>query len=114
MAKNHRYFILAGLSGLLLALAYPGWSFNLGFLAWIGFIPLIYCLNAHKNCFWAGFMVGLVYFLIIFRWLWSVYPLDTLGIQSKLASLIIIFIVYIFKNISDFFHYNKYLRPRQE
>lgn len=95
MAKNHRYFILAGLSGLLLALAYPGWSFNLGFLAWIGFIPLIYCLNAHKNCFWAGFMVGLVYFLIIFRWLWSVYPLDTLGIQSKLASLIIIFIVYI-------------------
>lgn len=98
---------LAGLSGLLLALAHPGWSFDIGFLVWIGFIPLLYALtkparehdravmqDCGKKSFFIGFFAGLIYFLIIFRWFWSIHPLDTLGIQSKIASLVIVFIVY--------------------
>ena len=108
---NHRQRLIltgfAGLSGLFLALAYPGWSFDLSFLAWIGFIPLLYALtnlarehdrivmqDCSKKGFLIGFFAGLIYFLIIFRWFWSIHPLDTLGIQSKIASLVIVFIVY--------------------
>ena len=72
---------LQGLSGFLLALAYPGWGFNLGFLVWIGFIPLFYALanQSRSRSFFTGFVAGLFYFLIVFRWLWSIYPLDTAG-----------------------------------
>ncbi len=104
MAKNYRYFLLAGLSGLLLALAYPGWGLDLGWLAWVGLIPLFWSLNhlatgydrAQKRSFAFGFATGLVYFLIIFRWFWSIYPLDSLGIQSKALSFVVILLMYIF------------------
>ena len=95
MAKNYKLLIFAGLSGIVLALAFPGWGFDLGFLIWIGFIPLFYALNSRHRPFLTGFVAGLLYFLIVFRWLWSIYPLDTVGIQSKLTSLIIIFLIYI-------------------
>ncbi len=42
-----------------------------------------------------GFVAGLFYFLIIFRWFWSIYPLDTFGIEGKFASLVIVFLIYI-------------------
>ena len=95
MAKNYKLLIFAGLSGIILALAFPGWSFNLGFLIWIGLVPLFYALNKGYRPFLTGFIAGLFYFLITFRWFWSIYPLDTMGIQSRFASLIIVFIIYI-------------------
>jgi len=97
MAKNYKLLIFAGLSGIILALAFPGWNFNLGFLVWIGFVPLLYALanQSRSRSFLTGFVAGLFYFLIVFRWLWSIYPLDTVGIQSKLVSLIIVFLIYI-------------------
>jgi apolipoprotein N-acyltransferase len=97
MAKAYRNYVLAGLSGLLMALAYPGWSFNLSFLLWIGLVPLIFVFSldlSRKQFFLTGFTAGLVYFLIIFRWFWSLYPLNTLGIKNPLASIAIIFTVY--------------------
>ncbi len=95
MAKNYKLLIFAGLSGIILALAFPGWSFDLGFLVWIGFVPLFYALNSRHRPFLIGFVAGLFYFLIVFRWLWSIYPLDTFGIQNKFASLVIIFLIYV-------------------
>ena len=102
MAKTHKNFLLAGLSGLLLALAYPGWNFDAGILAWIGFIPLIFALQKTelgpgwiKRFFLTGFFAGLVYFLIVFRWFWSFYPLDTLGITNRVASVAIILPIYL-------------------
>ncbi|MEK7154321.1 MAG: nitrilase-related carbon-nitrogen hydrolase [Patescibacteria group bacterium] len=97
MAKNYKLFILAGLSGIVLALAYPGWDFNLGFLIWIGFIPLFYALanQSRFSSFLTGFIAGLFYFLIIFRWFWSIYPLDTMGIHGRFASLSIVFVIYV-------------------
>jgi len=94
MAKNYKLLIFAGLSGIILALAFPGWGFNLGFLVWIGFVPLFYALNRGYHPFLTGFVAGLFYFLIIFRWFWSIYPLNTRGIQNDFASFTIIFLVY--------------------
>jgi apolipoprotein N-acyltransferase len=103
MENSRKYFIAAGLSGLLLALAYPGWPLNLGFLAWIGLMPLFWGIKNLQfyhdrdkiEGFLFGFFAGLVYFLIIFRWFWSIHPLDTLGIQNNLASFVIVLLVYI-------------------
>ena len=95
MAKNYKLLIFAGLSGIILALAFPGWNFNFSFLVWIGFIPLFYSLNKGSRPFLIGFVAGLIYFLIVFRWLWSIYPLDTFGIQNKFASLVVVFLIYI-------------------
>ncbi len=95
MAK-YRYHALAALSGLLLALAYPGWGFvssNLSWLAWIGLIPLLWSLK-QKPSFTVGLTAGVVYFLIIFRWLLSVHPLDTLGIQNGALSFLIVLLIY--------------------
>lgn len=120
MAKGYKYFFAAGLSGLLLALAYPaspvqilidkiwtGQGFDLGWLAWIGLVPLFWSFwsltqftyksdrFSVRNGFLIGFVAGLVYFLIIFRWFWSVHPLDTLGIQSSTLSFVIVLLIYI-------------------
>ena len=103
MAK-YRYYALAALSGLLLGLAYPGWGFSLGWLAWIGLIPLLWALSQFtqksdrfcmRTSFLIGFATGLTYFLIVFRWLWSVYPLDTIGINGRFLSLLGVAAVYL-------------------
>lgn len=93
-----------------MSLAYPGWPINLGFLAWIGLVTLFWALSDNSSPgydrvemrkkwitsnFAIGFAAGLVYFLIVLRWFWSFYPLDTLGINSRLLSLLIIFIVWL-------------------
>ncbi len=44
--------------------------------------------------FWAGFAVGLFYFSYIFWWLWDLYPLEALGIQSHIVAGILIFLVF--------------------
>ncbi|OGN03927.1 MAG: apolipoprotein N-acyltransferase [Candidatus Yanofskybacteria bacterium RIFCSPHIGHO2_01_FULL_44_17] len=99
-----RKYSFATLSGLLLALAYPGWGFDFGWLAWIGLVPLIWSLTqfAYKSGrlsvrtgFLIGFTAGLVYFLIIFRWFWSIHPLNTLGVENTILSLVIVGTVYI-------------------
>ncbi|MEK7151469.1 MAG: apolipoprotein N-acyltransferase [Patescibacteria group bacterium] len=113
MAK-YRYHALAALSGLLLSLAYPGWDFNsiwiikggLGWIAWIGLIPLFFALkhftanptrtkSTLKTNFKIGFFAGLIYFLIIFRWFWSIHPLNTLGIENSFLSLLIVIFIWI-------------------
>ncbi len=80
-----------------MALAFPGWGFSLSFLVWIGFVPLFYALanQPRPRPFLTGFVAGLFYFLIVFRWFWSIYPLDTFGIQDKFASLVIVFLIYV-------------------
>lgn len=94
MAKDYKNFLLAGLAGLILGLAYPNWGFSFGFLAWLGLIPLFLSLKNSKNSFWIGSTAGLIYFLIVFRWYWDVYSLDGFGINSKVLSITIIFVVY--------------------
>ena len=93
-------FLLATLSGGILALAYPGWGVDLGFLAWVGLIPFFLAISylppahSHKTeerfkrrSFAIGFTAGFVYFLIIFRWALSLHPLTALGIENVYWSL---------------------------
>ncbi len=44
--------------------------------------------------FWPGFIVGLVYFSYTFRWFWSLYPLNTFGVESGLYSFLLILFVF--------------------
>lgn len=105
MAKYIKNIILAALSGLILGFAYPGWKIDAGFLVWVGLIPLIFSLfsgptakGIGKYWFWFlnGFTAGLVYFLIVLRWILSIHPLNTLGIDNRLVSALIAFLIYFF------------------
>jgi len=99
MEKNYKYFILAGLGGLILAVAYPGWSasqrLDFGFLVWIGLVPLFWALTKSKSPFWSAYSAGLVYFLIVLRWIWDFYPLDSIGINSHFFSIIALLAFYL-------------------
>lgn len=72
-AVVNRPFILpliqCGLSGLLLALSYP--TFNLSFLAFFAFIPLLFlieCLDSPKKAFFYSYVSGLIFFAISIHW----------------------------------------------
>lgn len=41
-----------------------------------------------------GFLIGLVYFSYIFLWIWSVYPLNSLGVSNKFVGFILILFVF--------------------
>ncbi len=110
MAKIDRRYILSGLSGLLAGLAYTkpyihmGSGFDFGFMVWVSLIPLFYVLFDFQNnpqhnlklkeIFLSWFCAGFVYFLFVFRWLISLYPLADLGVSNPLNSIIIIFLIY--------------------
>ena len=51
--------------------------------------------KVNTKYFWHGFGIGFVYYVYIFSWFWSLYPLTALGISSKLASFILIFFIFL-------------------
>jgi apolipoprotein N-acyltransferase len=63
---------LAFLSGLLLVLSFP--KFDLGFLAWVGLVPLLFAMEGKglKGAFSLCYVAGLVFFAGIFYWIWLV------------------------------------------
>lgn len=100
MGKINKNYLFAGLSGWLLALAYPG-DVQISILAWLGFVPLFWAINQaikaqreKRKLFYIGFVAGLVYFLIVFRWFWGLYPLNSFKISSIPISLVFIFLVW--------------------
>lgn len=89
-------WILPAVSGLLLVFAYP--PYNLEFLVWAGFVPLFYYsvrIQNYKTNFFSGFLAGFIYFAVIMRWFWSVYPLDWAGIESKFLSFLLIMAIWL-------------------
>ncbi len=94
-----RVLILSALSGILLSLAFP--PYNLEFLVWIGFIPLFFAIfdkfNPDKRIkiFLPGFIAGLIYFLIVMKWLWTAYPLTWAGLDSKFIGFILISLIWL-------------------
>lgn len=50
--------------------------------------------SLNNRGFWIAFVAGLFYFSYIFVWLWQVYPLDSFGLENKLASLILLATVF--------------------
>lgn len=60
---------LAALSGIMMALSLP--PLPLGWLAWVGLIPLLWSLelNAHRGAFGLGYRAGLFYHLGALYWI---------------------------------------------
>ena len=50
--------------------------------------------------FWPGFIIGLLYFSYILSWLWSLYPLDSLGIENNLYAILALLFVFSISVIS--------------
>jgi len=65
-------FSLVIASSVLLVLSFP--SFNLGFLAWIGLLPLLIAINGKslKNSFFLSLICGAVFFFGVFYWILEV------------------------------------------
>jgi apolipoprotein N-acyltransferase len=67
---------LASLSGLLLLLAFP--PFDLAALAWIGLAPLLLASRSPSAAFLLSGLTGLVFFVGIFSWIWTVPAFNAL------------------------------------
>lgn len=99
MVKFNKNYLLVILSGFLAALSFP--PSNLGFLIWFAFIPLLIFIFNYpegekiKESFLAGLIAGFIYSLFLFRWFWSVYPLDALGIHNNLVSFFIVLFAWV-------------------
>lgn len=65
---NFRSLLLAALSGILLAVAFP--MLNLHLLAWVALLPLFLALKGQsvRNGFWIGGAAGIVYFAGTVYW----------------------------------------------
>jgi apolipoprotein N-acyltransferase len=64
--------LLALLSSLLLVLSFP--RFDLGFLAWVGLLPLLIAINGKslKYGFFLSFICGVLFFVGIFYWIFEI------------------------------------------
>ncbi len=60
-------------------------------------------LKLKPRGFWPGFLIGVFYFSYIFWWLWSLYPLDTLGIENNFYAAIALLFVFSVSVISTAF-----------
>ncbi|MHB8841916.1 MAG: apolipoprotein N-acyltransferase [Candidatus Aquicultor sp.] len=84
-------FLLAIVSGLLLALAFPYPS--IGSLAWIGLIPLLFALqrtNA-KGAALLGFAFGLSFFFIVLYWIQVFGFIALIALSSMLSLWMVLF-----------------------
>lgn len=91
-----KYLIFSIISGILLALSFQ--KFNFFFLAWIAFIPLIYCIyeNNLKYSALYGFVAGIMYALIAFNWMFLFLFTNTKSIK---AALIVAIIFWVYQSI---------------
>ena len=91
-----KYLIFSIISGILLALSFQ--KFNFYFLAWIAFIPLIYCIykNNLKYSILYGFVTGITYSLIAFNWMFLFLFINT---KSMIAALIVAILFWLYQSI---------------
>lgn len=86
--------ILAIVSGALLALAFP--PFDMGFIAWFGYVPLLYALNdkdgGRLKGLVTGFVFGLSFFLGTVYWvIHSMYYYG--GVPYTISTLVMLLLV---------------------
>jgi apolipoprotein N-acyltransferase len=62
--------LMASATGLLLVFSFP--KFNLSFLAWVAFVPLLYVLGSGiglRRAFWLGWLSGLIFTFFSQNWI---------------------------------------------
>src|SRR3989338_5963881 len=66
--KNKTFF-LSTLTSLLLFLSFP--NFNLEYLAWFGFVPLLFAIEneTKRRAFWFSYLSGFLFFILTIYWL---------------------------------------------
>ncbi len=86
--KKYYPFLPALISGVLLVLSFP--RFDLSFLAWAGFVPLLLSLwkKEWKESFVSGFVFGMVYFFGTLYWVY--HSINHFGGIPFFASIIIV------------------------
>lgn len=75
--------LLAGVSGVLLALAFPKVDWNI--LAWVAFIPLLWLTRGQtlRRAFGLGWLAGMGFYLCTLYWV-----VDTIGLYSNIPHII--------------------------
>ena len=75
--------LLAGASGVVLALAFPKVDWNL--LAWVAFIPLLWLTQGQtlRRAFGLGWIAGMGFYLCTLYWI-----VDTIGLYSNIPHII--------------------------
>ena len=75
--------LLAGASGVLLALAFPKVDWNI--LAWVAFIPLLWMTQGQtlRRAFSLGWIAGMGFYLCTLYWI-----VDTIGLYSNIPHII--------------------------
>lgn len=100
MGEINKVIFFGVVIGLILSLSQPfyGWWF----LVFPGFILIFLAVKIttwkpgfQVKSFWLGYTVGLIYFLVYFRWFWVVYPLKHLGINSPFLAFFFVFLTWI-------------------
>ena len=89
-----RRALLAGLSGVLLAVAMPGP--DLGPLAAVALVPLLYALHGQspKTGFKIGFCGGVAFFGVLFHWLYTIWDFASVGIIPAYLALVAYLTLY--------------------
>lgn len=64
-----KVFFLCILTSLLLSLSFP--TFNLEYLAWFGFVPLLFTIEneTKRRAFWISYFSGFLFFILTIYWL---------------------------------------------
>jgi len=91
-------------SGLLVALSFPtllfGWHLpNLGFLAWVGLVPLIFAIQeaSPRDAFKYGYFFGVISFGISWYWLYN--ALHTFGHIPPATSVVVLALLILMMSL---------------
>ncbi len=91
--------LMASTTGLLLVFSFP--KFNLSFLAWVAFVPLLYVLGSGiglQRAFWLGWLSGLIF--IFFSQNWIAHSMTKYG---GLLTVVAYGVALLFASILAFF-----------
>ena len=91
-----KYLMFSIISGILLGLSFQ--KSDLYLLAWVAFIPLIYCIykNNFKYSVLYGSITGIIYSLIAFNWMFLFLLTNT---KSMKAALIVAISFWLYQSI---------------
>jgi apolipoprotein N-acyltransferase len=94
LVKKGRKYLPAIASGILIALAFP--VFDLNFLAWVAFVPLLLSLwgKSGKESFTLGYVFGIVYFFGTLYWIY--HSINYYGGVSFPASVSVVLLLCLY------------------
>ncbi len=92
--KSFKDILLCIISGIFTALGFIYPSFN--FIIWFSLVPSFYVLfkdynKKASNGFFVMFIYGIFFNLLLYSWLWQLYPLDWCGFTKIQGGILVFF-----------------------